>query len=114
MPTIDMLFLGMECKGAPINWLYGPLFSQPITQEVNMSRRLSGSNSQRGFEMVKQLNVKHVCLYAMGLEPWLSHIMALAYTHDSMQLKEVHQFTDLCKTINIQVEKPFAKQEWSY
>ena len=27
---IDALFLGMECDGAPLTWLYGPLLSQKL------------------------------------------------------------------------------------
>jgi L-ascorbate metabolism protein UlaG (beta-lactamase superfamily) len=27
---IDFLFLGMECDGAPLSWLYGPLLSSPL------------------------------------------------------------------------------------
>ncbi len=41
---LDMLFLGMECEGAPLTWIYGPLLSAPITRDFDRSRTLSGSN----------------------------------------------------------------------
>ena len=31
---IDVLFLGMECDGAPLSWLYGSLLSSPIKRSM--------------------------------------------------------------------------------
>jgi len=28
--NVDVLFLGMECDGAPLSWLYGPLITKPL------------------------------------------------------------------------------------
>ena len=41
---VDVLFLGMECDGAPLSWLYGPLITRPLDRKIDHSRRLSGSN----------------------------------------------------------------------
>jgi hypothetical protein len=27
---IDILFLGMECEGAPMSWIYGSMFTMPL------------------------------------------------------------------------------------
>lgn len=114
LPEIDVIFLGMECKGAPLSWLYGPLFTQAIPRNKDISRRLSGSNSERGLDLVNRGKAKHVCLYAMGMEPWLGHIMALAYTHDSLQIKEADKFTADCAQAGIKVDKPYLKHEWIF
>ena len=43
----DALFIGMECHGAPLTWLYGPLLTKPITRGNDESSRLSGLNCER-------------------------------------------------------------------
>ena len=38
-PT-DVLFVGMECDGAPLSWLYAPLLAKPISHAQDCDRRL--------------------------------------------------------------------------
>ena len=40
MGPTDILFLGMECAGAPMSWLYGPLLTKPLERRMDQSRRL--------------------------------------------------------------------------
>jgi L-ascorbate metabolism protein UlaG (beta-lactamase superfamily) len=94
---IDMLFVGMECHGAPLSWLYGPLLSQTMTRKNDESRRLSASKADRAWEVVAELNPSKVYLYAMGQEPFLSHLTGLAYEDDSVQLREARKFAALCR-----------------
>ena len=42
---VDMAFLGMECDGAPLTWLYQGLLTRPVTKKMSDSRKLSGSNA---------------------------------------------------------------------
>jgi L-ascorbate metabolism protein UlaG (beta-lactamase superfamily) len=35
---VDVLFLGMECDGAPLSWLYGPLITRPLDRKIDHSR----------------------------------------------------------------------------
>jgi len=37
-----MAFLGMECAGAPLTWLYGALLTMPVIRELNAEVDLSG------------------------------------------------------------------------
>jgi len=62
----------MECDGAPLSWLYGPLITRPIDRKVDHSRRLSGSNYERGIDIVNRFRCKEAYVYAMGMEPWLN------------------------------------------
>lgn len=39
---VDVVFLGMECDGAPLSWLYGPLLTKELEREKDQSRRLAG------------------------------------------------------------------------
>src|SRR5229473_3039270 len=38
---VDVLFVGMECDGAPMSWLYGPLLTQRLDRPKDRSRRLA-------------------------------------------------------------------------
>lgn len=108
---IDILFIGMECEGAPLSWLYGPLLLSPINREHDKGRALSGSNSLKAWSIVKTLECSKAFVYAMGMEPWLSHIMGLNYTNNSPQIIESDKFIQLCRQHNIESERLFGKKK---
>lgn len=110
--AIDILFVGMECDGAPLTWLYGPLLSNEMDKEHDNSRTLSGSNFEKAWLLAKQSQCKHAYVYAMGQEPWLNYIMALKYTKDSIQITESDKFIEACNENNIVTERLFGKKEW--
>jgi L-ascorbate metabolism protein UlaG (beta-lactamase superfamily) len=105
---VDALFLGMECDGAPLSWIYGPLFTRPIDRRIDQSRRLSGSDYDRANGIVRLLNCKKVYIYAMGQEPWLSHIMALQYTEESKPIVESNKLIKACKERGIPAERLYV------
>lgn len=109
---IDIIFLGMECEGAPLSWLYGPLFSSPLKKDVDTSRRLSGSNSKSAWDIITRLKCKKAYIYAMGQEPWLSFIMGLNYTPESAQIKESNKFLEVCKYNGVEAERVYWMKEW--
>lgn len=110
--SVDMLFLGMECDGAPLTWLYGPLLTTPISRTFDRSRTLSGSNFDKAWSIVEKLKCKYAYVYAMGQEPWLNHIMALNYSPDSVQISESNKFVATCQAHGIESERLFGKKEW--
>lgn len=55
---VDVLFLGMECDGAPLTWLYGPLITSPTERAMDESRRLSGSNFEQGRSIIEEFRCK--------------------------------------------------------
>jgi L-ascorbate metabolism protein UlaG (beta-lactamase superfamily) len=110
--NIDMLFLGMECDGAPLTWLYGPLLSSPISRAFDHSRTLSGSNFSKAWPIVEKLKCKHAYIYAMGQEPWLSYVMALNYSPESIQITESNKFIEACKANRIKSERLYGRKEW--
>jgi len=109
---IDILFLGMECDGAPLSWLYGVLLNEPLKKSYDNERKLSGSNFEKAWALAKESKCKQAYVYAMGLEPWLTHIMALQYKPDSIQITESDKFVKTCLEHNIQSERLFMKKEW--
>jgi L-ascorbate metabolism protein UlaG (beta-lactamase superfamily) len=109
---VDMLFLGMECDGAPLTWLYGPLLTTPLSRTLDRSRTLSGSNFDKAWAIVEKLKCDHAYVYAMGQEPWLGYVMALNYSPDSIQILESNKFVATCRANGIKSEILFGRKEW--
>jgi L-ascorbate metabolism protein UlaG (beta-lactamase superfamily) len=108
---IDALFLGMECDGAPLTWLYGPLLSQKLDRGMDASRRLSGSNCEQGMHIVNTLGCRDVYVYAMGQEPWLNYMMSLKYTEQSRPIVESNKLIKACQEQGIVAERLFGDKE---
>ena len=85
---IQTVFIGMECVGAPLSWMYGPLMASKLDNNLDQSRRLVGCNAARAMEMCEAVGASRVYVYAMGLEPWLEYLLGLAVSDDSIQMKE--------------------------
>ncbi|MEM6435268.1 MAG: SDR family oxidoreductase, partial [Cyanobacteria bacterium P01_D01_bin.115] len=93
---LDLLFLGMECEGAPYTWAYGPLLPNSVPHAQAQSRRLDGSNAKRALALVNQLNPQQVYIYAMGQEPWLTYITSIDYAPDAPPILESNQLIAAC------------------
>ena len=112
---IDMAFLGMECAGAPLTWLYGALFTTPVSKKMSDSRTLSGSNAAQAGAIMTELGASEAYVYAMGEESWLvAHVMATSYTEDSIQLKQVDEFMTWCAEHGIKSGHLFGQHEWRW
>ena len=108
---VDALFVGMECDGAPVSWIYGPLVTQRIERPKDHSRRLAGSNYERALAIVSQLRCKEVYVYAMGQEPWLNYIMSIKYTENSNPITHSNHLIEDCRTRGIIAERLFGEKE---
>jgi L-ascorbate metabolism protein UlaG (beta-lactamase superfamily) len=102
---LDALFLGMECQGAPLTWLYGPLLTRPILRKNDQTRRLDGSDCDRALNIVEQLAPKAAYVYAMGAEPWLNFISSIHYTAESKPIVESDKFVNECRKRGIASER---------
>lgn len=109
---VDFLFIGMECDGAPLTWLYGPLLTNPIKRVHDNARTLSGSNFKKAWALLKESKCKEAYVYAMGQEPWLNYIMALQYGPDSIQITESNLLIKACQEDGIIAERLYGKKEW--
>jgi L-ascorbate metabolism protein UlaG (beta-lactamase superfamily) len=108
---VDVLFLGMECDGAPLSWVYGPLITRPLDRKVDQSRRLSGSNYERGIDIVNRFGCREAYVYAMGMEPWLKYIMAKTYTEDSDPIVASDRLIEDCRSRGITAERLYGEKE---
>jgi L-ascorbate metabolism protein UlaG (beta-lactamase superfamily) len=112
---IDTAFLGMECAGAPLTWLYGALFTKPVTKRMSDSRTLSGSNAAQAAAIMTELGAREAYIYAMGEEAWLvGHVMATTYNADSYQLKQIDEFMNWCAGNGIKADHLFGQHEWRW
>jgi len=108
---VDAIFLGMECDGAPLSWLYGPLLTKKIERAMDESRRLAGSNYDQAIDIVRRFNAKETYVYAMGQEPWLCHIMSLKYTEQSRPITESNRLIEECFRQGHYAERLFGEKE---
>ncbi len=108
---VDVIFLGMECVGAPLTWLYGPLLTKKLPRDQDNTRRLSGSDCERGMTIVDIFNPKEIYVYAMGQEPWIEFITSTKYTAESSPIVESDKFVDLCTKRGIVAERLFGEKE---
>ena len=109
--NIDALFLGMECDGAPLSWLYGPLLGRRIERSRDESRRLSGSDYEQAIRIVERFACNDVYVYAMGQEPWLNHVMSLKYTEQSRPITESNRVVETCRARGKCAERLFGEKE---
>jgi L-ascorbate metabolism protein UlaG (beta-lactamase superfamily) len=112
--AIDALFIGMECHGAPLNWLYEPVLGKPVNRRNNESRRLSGADNERAQKILDEIKAPQVFVYAMGQEPWMKYVMGLQYEPDSVQLTESNKFLEQCAQAGVQAERLYISREVTY
>ena len=108
---VRALFVGMECDGAPVSWIYGPLWTQRLDRAHDESRRLNGSNFAQAIEIVDALDCKEVFVYAMGQEPWLNHVMSLKYTPESNPIMQSNKLIEECRQRGMLAERLFGERE---
>ncbi|MCW3466336.1 MBL fold metallo-hydrolase [Chitinophaga nivalis] len=111
---VDVLFLGMECDGAPLSWLYGPLLTEEITRDNDQSRRLAGCDFERGMHLINIFHPKEAYVYAMGQEPWLEFISSIKYTDESNPIVQSNMLVAACAERNIITERLFGEKELLY
>lgn len=111
---VRALFIGMECDGAPLSWLYGPLLTRQIERSHDESRRLSGSNYVQAIEIVNLLHCREVFVYAMGQEPWLKYVMSIKYTPESNPIIQSNKFIEACRQRGMLAERLFGEREMRF
>ncbi|WP_438867475.1 MBL fold metallo-hydrolase [Pseudomonas sp. L1(2025)] len=99
---VDALFIGMDSVGAPYRWLYGALYSTPLDHARGKNRRINGSNSHKAFDLVKRIRPTAAYVYAMGAEPWISHITGSNTDPNAAQNREARHFVDMCAAEGIE------------
>ncbi len=108
----DFLFIGMESVGSPLSWSYGSLLPEVVERDKDQSRRGRSCNAEEAKKLVKTIKAQQVYVYAMALEPWLQHILGIAYEEDSEQIIESTKLVEWCLSENIPSERLYGKSEF--
>ncbi|MBE7172519.1 MAG: MBL fold metallo-hydrolase [Williamsia sp.] len=111
---VDVLFIGMECDGAPLSWLYGPLITKKLPRDMDGSRRLAGSDCGKGLSLVDIFRPRELYVYAMGQEPWLEFISSIKYTDDSNPIVQSNKLVNICRDRGMIAERLFGEKELLY
>lgn len=109
---IQTVFLGMECVGAPLSWLYGALLPAKLQHVYDKTRRTKGSDSGAAMALIDAVGCNRVYIYALGTEPWLYHTMGMA-SEDTMQIKEANKVLSQVrgKDFFIDAQRPYGTME---
>ncbi len=111
MGQVVTLFIGMECDGAPVSWIYGPLFGTKLHWDHDRSRQMSGSDCEKAMDLVRMLKPREVYVYAMGMEPWLNYISRIHYAKESRPLMEAQRFIQSCRQKGILAEQLYGEKQ---
>lgn len=114
MGDVDVIFLGMECEGAPLTWLYGPLLPDSLDRDKDESRRLAGCNYNQSRALIDVFNPKDVFVYAMGMEPWLKYISSIKYTDESLPIVESNKLLEYCESKGVDSERLYGEKIIEY
>jgi L-ascorbate metabolism protein UlaG (beta-lactamase superfamily) len=112
--NVDVLFIGMECDGAPLTWLYGPLLTKKLARDMDGSRRLAGSDCDKGMALIDIFEPKEAYVYAMGQEPWVEFISSIKYTDESNPIVQSDKLVKLCTERGIVAERLYGEKELLY
>jgi L-ascorbate metabolism protein UlaG (beta-lactamase superfamily) len=112
--NVDVLFIGMECDGAPLSWLYGPLLTKKLARDMDGSRRLAGSDCAKGLSLVDIFKPKELYVYAMGQEPWLEFISSIKYTDESNPIVQSNKLVKICEERGMTAERLYGEKELLY
>jgi len=112
--NVDVIFLGMECDGAPLTWLYGPLMLDDISRPHDNSRRLAGSDCEKGVGLINIFDPQEAYVYAMGQEPWLEFISSIKYTDKSNPIVQSNLLLQKCTEKGIVAERLYGEKELLY
>ena len=107
----DVLFAAMEPHGAPLSWGYGAFFSKPPPRKIDLERRQRAASQTELVEMLRRLRPKRFFNYAMGLEPWLHHLMGIATHSVPLTLEASDPLTQFCRAQGIDAQRLYGFQE---
>lgn len=108
---VEVLFVGMECDGAPMSWLYGPLMTKPLLRKMDQERRFDGSDHGKALDIVDRLRPREVYVYAMGQEPWLTFLTSIKYTPQSRPIIESDKLVAECRNRGLVAERLLGHKE---
>ncbi|PRP97403.1 metal-dependent hydrolase [Enhygromyxa salina] len=108
---VDVLLLGMESVGAPLSTTYGGLLFRPLPRTLDQERRTTGSDYAGAMAIVDRLRPRRVYIYAMGLEPWLGHLLPIEASRDGQGVADSDRVIADCRRRGIIADRPHCAAE---
>ncbi|HYO59431.1 MBL fold metallo-hydrolase [Archangium sp.] len=100
---VKTVFMNTENEGSPLTFTIEALFPKRRDRRAEKNRRCRGSNAPEGVRLLEILGAKRLYNYAMGLEPWLSHIVGPESPSDSPRMKESDNLLSEARTRGLEV-----------
>lgn len=91
---VGSVFMNTETEGSPLTFSMEALFPKKRDRRLERNRRCRGSTAAEGLMILDVLEAKRVFNYAMGLEPWLSHIVGPPSPESSKRMEESTRLLD--------------------
>lgn len=95
--AIETVFLGTESVGAPLFWCIGSLFLRRPQHQHEQSRRFHGCNARSALDILETVGAQRIYNYAMGMEPWIEHLLGLGLTETSPQYIESERLLEAAR-----------------
>jgi len=109
---VSALFAGMECLGAPLSWVYGPMLPMRPDHRHSLSRRSNGCNAENALKLAAAVGCEKAFVYAVGREPWIKHLLALNPSENDAYMTEIGSFIEsLKRTRDVEARLLFGKSE---
>ena len=108
---IETLFIGMECDGAPLSWIYGPLLTGRLERAFDQSRRANASDYASARCLAETFNCRQLYVYALGQEPWLHFISSIHYDENSNPIMHSDRLIRTMRERGVAVERLFGCHE---
>lgn len=109
---ISTVFIGMECIGAPLSWVYAPLLPVKPEHSHDQSRRSHANDATSALTLLQAVGAQNAYIYALGREPWLKYFMALIPTDDDPYVQEVNKLIAATQAQgNIDVQMLYGKED---
>lgn len=109
---INALFVGMECVGAPLSWVYGPMLPIKPDHSRSQDRRSSGCNCEGALKLAAAVRCEKAFVYAVGREPWLKYLLAINPGENDVYMKEIGAFIERLKCDrSVEAKLLFGKSE---
>ena len=108
---LHTVFMNTEIEGAPHTWMLEGFFPKKRDRKLEKNRRCRGSNAQEGLRLLELVGAKRLFNYAMGLEPWMEHIIGPAATPETPRMGESDRLLATARERGLQAERLRGAQE---
>jgi L-ascorbate metabolism protein UlaG (beta-lactamase superfamily) len=109
---VDTLFVGMECVGAPLTWVYGPILPKRPGHRHSQDRRSNGCDADAALALSRAVRCRRAFVYAVGREPWVRYLLALTPAEDDVYMGEIGKFIETLRgALGVPAELLFGRAE---